>query len=95
MILEDNSVSAGSLLTVFDRNGNLKFAEKLDSGAFDVALFGDHAYVLCGNALLKINTIFGGVTTRAFSAENAGILAMENGDVMICTSTAAYSISEN
>lgn len=95
VLFKDNSMDSSFTLTVFGENGNRVSDHKLEGYVSDIALHENYAYALMDGEVIRIDTLFGGVSKAPHSTENASLVVFDDGSVTVCTNTAAYYISFN
>jgi len=93
LLFDDASVNLGNLLLVFDENAKLKYTAKLVGNVSDIKMHGDKVYLLFDKEILRIDSRYGSETRHSFYEEDAELLILNNGDVLICTQGAAYYIA--
>ena len=80
-------------MLVFDENAKLKYTAKLVGNVSDIKMHGDKVYLLFDKEILRIDSRYGSETRHSFYEEDAELLILNNGDVLICTQGAAYYIA--
>lgn len=83
------------ILNVFGANGNRVSEHKIEGHVSSIVMSGNFTYLLMDGEVRRIDTLFGTVSTREFSADGAELLVLSTNELLACTDTAAYYISFN
>lgn len=95
LLLNEDSVSSGSMLAVFDANGKLKYTDKLSGHVMEIGMSGDDVVVMFRDRICRIDTVLGSENEVEFYEEDPRLVVFPSGDVMVCTPTVAYYIFIN
>ncbi len=91
LVFKDNNVNS-SLLMMFDKNGTLSHFEKLEKSIYSITNADKYVYVLCEKEILRIDTMWGSIKSIPFASENGELLALPNGEILLCTPITAYRL---
>ena len=80
-------------VTVIDKNGKTVFSDALQGNVRDMAFSNKYVFVLLDRELIRIDTSFGTRNTSEVKGEDTRLVALHDGDVMVCTPGVAYYIS--
>ena len=95
LLFKNSGQDARFILYIFGSNGNKVSDHKIDGYVSSIAVNGNHAYLLMDGEVRRIDTLFGTVSKRAFSTDDAELLVLSANEILACTDTAAYYISFN
>ena len=90
LILNEEGARESGLLAVFDRNCSLVCSQKINGYAKDIEISENEVIILFDNEIGRLNTVLGTYSSVSFSEENAELVLLSDGDVVVCTQTVAY-----
>lgn len=91
LVFKDNNVNS-SILMMFDKNGTLSHFERLEKSIYSIAKADKYVYVLCEKEILRIDTMWGSIKSIPFVSESGELLALPNGEILLCTPISAYRL---
>lgn len=92
VVLRPTPISQRSDVLVFDRNGRTICRKTLDESAAQVDRVGDSVYLLTRSGIVSLNASSGKTQHYACVTERRSILAVDVGDVLLCSAQKAEYI---
>jgi len=89
---EINGNGSENIVSSYDKNGSLKFTDRLSGYIYDMEIENGNIYVLCNDRIIHYTESAGKISEIEFYEEGACIVTFSNGRVMVCTAGVAYYI---
>ena len=90
LLFDENDISAGSVIRVFDGRGNEQISKKISVDAFDVKLDNNFVYALADGNIRRINRLTGFEREAALPKGALEVTVLANGEIAVCTQVNAY-----